>query len=484
MAMVFLALSIYTYGKGHATTAKGMVTVMAALLLIGLMFPMWGVDYSGATPPSNATDYIPVTYIFEKSGSAYYAFSDKTDTLVSGSGGTDFDNLWDTVISVAASGDSIYFKPAAYYTNDELVVSKQLRIYSDGYYTQIIANGAIDAVFQITASYVQMEQFTVDSNGYANIGVWINGGSRVELTKIEATDALVNNFEISFSGVQRTGSKLDRCIGAEAGQYNLYIGDEQTDNWVTGCTFKDSDYSGTDAGIAVDGSGQQFMNNHVWGNKYGYLLAPNNSIVRWMIIGDYIESNTDANIYNAGTCHSAYDGTIQGCVFWANAEDRPEYDIQLDCSGSYYSQRLAISGNVFQGQSYADTAIVLGDHARNNVIQSNTINGYDSTFITMTGSGIYNTVSQNTGFVTEGHGLAVLTANTTSVVVTHGLSYTPYRGDISIVLSEFVDDDGSYGDWYISATDATTFTLNVHHAPTIEDISYYWSVSRVRSYTP
>jgi len=479
---LFLAISVFLYARANANTSKGMAITGVALIMIGLLAPMWYMP-GNATPPSNTTDYIPVTYIFEKDVQ-YYVFSDKTDQLLGV--GTDFDNLFDQVMANAINGDSIYFKPGTYFTDDELVVNKSIRIYGDGYYSEIKANGAITSIFELTASYSRLESIEVDSNGYADIGVYIHGASRCELYRVEATDAVIDNFRIDNAGTQRTGNKLDRCIGAEAGRYNLYIGDEQTDNWVTGCTFKDSDYTGTDAGIACDASGQQFSNNHIWGNQYGYLLAPTTSIVRFQIIGDYIESNVLANIYNAGTCHSAYDGVITDNVFWSNSEAHGLVGINLDATGSYYSQRLLINNNVFEGQSYADTAVIFGDHARANTLIGNTFYTYTGAngavyYNGGGGGGIYNIMNDNSGFVTENHGLAVLLNATTSIDVTHGLDYTPSRGDINVVLAEFIDSDGTEGKFYVSATTSTTFTVQLHHAPS-EDVSFYWSVRRTRTF--
>jgi hypothetical protein len=149
----------------------------------------------------------------------------------------------------------------------------------------------------------------------------------------------------------------------------------------------------------------------------------------------------------------------------------------------YFSERLTITGNVFQGQAYSVTGVVLEDRARYNNIVSNTFYSFTGAMVTMTGGGIYNRVNFNDGFITESHGLATLLNGTTSVVVTHNLSYTPYRGDITLVLAEFVDSDGAEGKFYISASDATTFTINSHHAPT-EDVSLYWSIIRVQSTAP
>lgn len=474
-------LSIWLYGQKHVGTAKGVLTICVALLLLGVFAPLWGnfsVPPAGAVPIGNHTESEFIVY---KLVSTYYCYSDNTQTIISY--GTDGDTVLQACLASAGNGDTITIKPATYFVDEPLVVDTSVDIEMGNYATTIRANGAISCVFKIEATNVHINGGTVDANGYANIGVWINGGARVELNRVEATNALVNDFEISYGGTQRTGNKLTECVASEAGQYGIYLGQEQTDSWITECTVKDSDYSGTDAGIAIDASGEQILNNHVWGCKYGILLAPTISTSKLTITGNYIESQTDANIYNAGTCHSALDSSIIGNVFWANQADRPEYDILLNVTNPYFSERLTITGNVFQGQAYSDTGIVLGDRARYNNVVSNTFYSFTGDFITLSGGGIYNRINFNDGYLTEAHGLAVLLNGTTSVAVTHTLSYTPYRGDITLVLSEFVDSDGAEGKFYVSAADATTFTINSHHAPS-EDVSIYWSIIRVQSTAP
>jgi len=401
----------------------------------------------------------------------YYAVDGLTGAVTSGG---DFDVLFTTVLAACVDGDTIYIKNGDYYVNAEITVNKAVQIIGSGYDTTITASGVIaGAVLKLTDSYIYVANLQIDCDGNANYGIRFYGGSRCEAYRVDCENAVIDNFCFDYTS-QRTGSKLKQCIAGEAGRYNVYVGADQTDNWITGCTLKDSNYAGTIAGLALDAAGTQVNDNHIWGNQYGILLAPTTTVVREVITNNYIESNTDANIYNAGTCHGAYDISITGNLFWANVDDRPEYDIQLDVANPYFSSRFTITGNTFQGQSFANYGVYLGSRGVSNTIVANTFNGYDTSSIYIGAVG--NTISFNEGFITENRGTGAITSGSISDVITHLMDFTPTAGEIQVTITNNPAND--FGHVWVDTITSTQFTVNCDADPGAGNLNFSWQIVR------
>jgi hypothetical protein len=85
--------------------------------------------------------------------------------------------------------------------------------------------------------------------------------------------------------------------------------------------------------------------------------------------------------------------------------------------------------------------------------------------LTLAGNG--NMVSRNIGYVSENSGAATITAGQTSATVTHGLTITPTR----VQLTPTADTGGKR--YWISAKAANTFTITID-SPYTSDITFDW----------
>jgi hypothetical protein len=88
-------------------------------------------------------------------------------------------------------------------------------------------------------------------------------------------------------------------------------------------------------------------------------------------------------------------------------------------------------------------------------------------------------IGQNDGYVTETSGTAAtITAAATTVVVTHGLSYTPTAADITVTPTNSM---GSATKFWVDTIGATYFTINVDQVPGATTAIFSWSVRRTGS---
>jgi hypothetical protein len=88
----------------------------------------------------------------------------------------------------------------------------------------------------------------------------------------------------------------------------------------------------------------------------------------------------------------------------------------------------------------------------------------------LSGSGTFDNIIECSGFLTNNSGTATITAATTSVVVTHGLSATPAAANISVTPT----NNEAHGNLYITTITSTQFTINCTSAPT-NNLTLSWA---------
>ena len=192
--------------------------------------------------------------------------------------------------------------------------------------------------------------------------------------------------------------------------------------------------------------------------------------------GFYLDGVTNSVIANALAVGHAKSGillhqcaynVVSSCVLVDNNEDASTSvgDIQLQ-AGMYNKIVDCHSSPLPGGKSLLET---LGT-------DSNTITG-NTFFQGATIIGANTLVYRNQGFKTEQSGSAQILPGDTSVVVPHALGITPSVDNIRITPR---DNMGSATKFWVSAADATSFTLNVNTAPGAT-ITFGWSIDLVRS---
>jgi parallel beta-helix repeat protein len=103
--------------------------------------------------------------------------------------------------------------------------------------------------------------------------------------------------------------------------------------------------------------------------------------------------------------------------------------------------------------------------ASNNIVTPNKTKTIDP------GTGTHNIIRNNIGYVTENSGTATIASGQTSIVVTHGLGYTPVAGDIVVVPTNSM---GSATKFYIGTYTSTQFTITVDQDPGATTATFAW----------
>lgn len=421
-------------------------------------------------------------YIIYKSGVNYYGISGDDGSNVSTS--ISFYTVLTTVIAAATAGDTIYIKPAIYSLNAEVSISKQLHIHGGGWGTTIAVSAPIaGAALKFTASYSTLTNIYIDGNAQSSYGVHIDNCTRIECYRVRITDTTINGFHIDNAAHTATTShKLVQCISGSNTRHGVYIGSEQTDIWISRCTI----YSNGKAGIAIDGSGNQFSSNHIWGNDVGYLLSPGYTAVRCIMTNDYIEDNATAEIfhgtYGGVACKSFYDLSLVNCMFWCASHDlrggTAASLVYFNPPAGIYTSRVTITGCLFNCEygatDYADYGLYIGSRNINSTYTSNIF--YSAAIAQINIVQTSNIIRSNEGFKTEAHGTDAIASGTTTKTVTHGLSYTPALADINIVLLEEATND--HGPVHLTNATSTTFDVTCRSDPGASNLGFGWNIMR------
>ena len=85
-------------------------------------------------------------------------------------------------------------------------------------------------------------------------------------------------------------------------------------------------------------------------------------------------------------------------------------------------------------------------------------------------------IKNNFGYVTENSGTATVLNTTTSIVVTHGLSYTPSLQHIMVLGAE--NPTTAVGTIWVTTITSTQFTINVENDPGASNFDMVWHVAR------
>lgn len=77
----------------------------------------------------------------------------------------------------------------------------------------------------------------------------------------------------------------------------------------------------------------------------------------------------------------------------------------------------------------------------------------------------------NVGYTTENSGAAIIDAESTFVLVEHGLDLTPIDGDVVVVPTNSM---GNSTKFYVGSYGATQFRITVDQAPGAETAAFAW----------
>ncbi len=275
-----------------------------------------------------------------------------------------------------------------------------------------------------------VDVYATDSRSDANGGSgWqlnaSQGGYYKSCTGFNNTVDGWNLLSGSPSTAPNKNNFFDQCIGDTSGNHNWQIRDSQDSTWVA-C------WGSTQQSITVNTSASGFfiVTSACKRLTLTNCLALNNNAHGFQVF-DNGTAPTAISFHNCqGTVNGVAAGGGNGLVFNGNTN-------QIRVNGGNYA------GNV----------------------TSSVLNQSGLTDITVSGNPI--------GFVSNNQGTGIVTTTATSVVITHGLGFTPNLTNIQITPTSSLAASGITSYWTSTPT-STQFTLNTNAAVAGSSFNFVW----------
>jgi parallel beta helix pectate lyase-like protein len=315
-----------------------------------------------------------------------------------------------------------------------------LRLANSANVNMIQYNGT-DKAYMIT-----IEDMFLDGNKKNNAagnGIYLNN---------KASDVMIQNVYID--GFPQSGALFDSVWN-----YRLF-GNTFEHNLMHGLVIK----AGTDIKII----GNKFMTNYQDGLLVGTDLDGVDAV---MLEGNYVQGNGQSGALFQNVQYA----NIEGNVFQINSyRNTGVYDALLLQNNASYTN---VIGNEFLGSSVTRSAIrITHPSARNVMIMDNAMDGFKVS-PPIDDFGTNTIIRNNVGYITESKGIATIEKGVTSVIINHGLSYTPTAGEITITpINKAINDIGNL---WISNITSKQFTVNVRTDPGASGFTFAWAVRRI-----
>lgn len=364
-----------------------------------------------------------------------------------------------------------------------------------------------DACTAISAKYfdqLDLEQVVVD--GFYNNIVVFNGaflyGRRVRSWSAANTCLFLDCDQASAhtGNVGYWASFIDSEFIGSQGAYNAYVEDWATvrfnkcefNSGTTGLLIKQG-YTATPADaadVAVTHCG--FDSNAGIGLKLDTIRAFNIAF-NWISAGrDNITEGCNISACRQGSIsdnHFANCGdtglqitnsseiSIHDNYAYANGQSVGSQNAGIRLSSSDYcsiTDNKCVNENYGFGVESQLVGITLDGTSDFNKITGNVLRDNDTTGLSLSSSGTANIVRGNPGFVSESNGTASIASGATTVVVTHGLGFTPTLQQISMTPTSSIGS-ATKPPW-ISTPTSTQFTITLNADP-VATVGFVWRAS-------
>lgn len=429
-------------------------------------------------PPESEADYT-----IWVDGATYYAKNGHTGKITNSINAASLiQNMINTLTSGRTWMETLYLK-GKFVIDSNIKPTSYTRIIIDGELF-LAANSTQAPIFLDNVNNIEIIGGTINVNKANQInaisGITSSGGEKIKILNIKIHDAsawgiylhdtshvIIKNcdiFDCEWSGICMESSTL------------IMHSIDVSYNHITGC--------GTGAGATLSGISSESLN----------VLYP---ILYFNIHHNEVENNANSGIGLFGYCNyftisynDVYENDVNGISIYGcqygdisynkiidNAQDDVpgyRYGISVDDTGATLaSLYVLITHNYIDNtKSFAISTNSLADYI--------TISYNDLTpnpFISRPVAAIHDKINNNIGYITESSGSATILNTTTSIVVTHGCSYTPTATDISITPTATCTNDP--GMIWVSAVDGTNFTVNCMRDPGVSGLAFSWAVRKV-----
>ena len=369
-------------------------------------------------------------------------------------------------------------------TNDRLVINIQDSIVSNNVFTNSPAGSNYDLSGGRSTKHVIISNNIFADSGQVGIGledpqyVQIVNNNFYNLdshciqvirlnTSVNASDVLIaNNYMDNCGNTSGSGINL-RDI------YNLKVANNYINDTASGCI------------VSSVSTVTSVSNVQITGNQVSYCGRTGSSTD-----GISVSGAKNADISSNIVSYARRDGIItnglsnglltNNVVFNNNKGGAADpRGVGIGSSGGSPAGVLISGNNVFytSGNDGTMNRAIYTGNGDNNIATNNRINGTYLASPSISISGSNSKVLRNIGFVTENKGTSTINNGSTSVVVTHGLSYTPSASECTVTWTENPTNDP--GNWWISSITSSQFTVNVRADPGASNLDFGWACRRV-----
>jgi len=366
------------------------------------------------------------------------------------------------------------------------------------------------------ASAITVRDFFID-------GIYGGTQGTTNGLQVKATDSTVRDVGVAYCngwGIQVRGTPasesgrasdwntyntlIDHAFVHDCGQGGVYFDSASTDALGIITSFIDSN---TGPGVELLGIPVEVSGNFIWGNrdqsvaggsKQGNGILINSGVGPVNLLGNKIEQNrgglrfiggsgfqvlgnefnSNSNAATGNTDAGSIHGGMPAGWYLAGATNERD-DVMLDASGGIPTG-VQFVANMINPQTHPS------DQSRYamNLLSGSQIEIGGNRIIAGT-TGIINDVIGPTrshihhnqgGYVSEAAGTGTILSGTTSIAVTHGLSFTPVAQDIILTFSENPTNDP--GNIWVSNLTSTQFTVNCRSNPGASNLDFGWRAQR------
>jgi len=293
--------------------------------------------------------------------------------------------------------------------------------------------------FETIDGLVQVENTISKGNGARKAGASYAAGFHISKTNIICTNCIAlenvkNGFASSLSETYVYLVSLNSCTSYNNGWYGYYLTIVDNDGLYKSYLLNNSiAYLNTYGGVYVRANGSL--------GEIPYLIAIHNN----NLAGNNVGQSTGAELGLNSNGGSPYS----------------------------YARNVSVRGNkIFPSNALTGAITVSGTSP---IIENNEIGVVGGT-IGVGGGSTGTIIRNNTGYITENSGTATVANGDTTVVVSHGLSVTPTRVQLTATLWS-----NAAKAWVTTKT-ATQFTINVDADPGAGTATFDWRAAKREAY--
>lgn len=447
-------------GKIYASQTAGELTqtaplnnaqvVAVARTATGILFSDGLGSVGAIQDPEHTADYI----IWVDAG-IYYAKNGHTGQVTSNA---DAATLINGILGTLLQGGKIFVKGGIYFINSTLIINGEgITIEGVNPFWETtnptifkLSNNANTNVIQVNGRKTVLCRFTVDGNKSNNLV----SGHGIQLTSTSSLDLHIECVYVLY-----TRERGIVWLGGNGSARHVYVEYTEKEGWY------------------ISGSQNTFIDCSAWNCvRYGLSVSPSAEKNTFIGFRSFGNTGAYAGVVFQGTDNSFLDGKV-----WNNQRQ-----------GIYLlgAVRSIVTGNHILNNSVSSAGmyngVELGDNTIKCIINNNVVSGTHkySIFESITGtssnqiqnnfveSALTGQISPsssktegNVGYVTENSCSATIASGATSVVVNHGLSYTPSAANTEISVMYLEVPTNNPGPWSVDTFTATQCTIRVMSDP-------------------